>query len=81
MKRLGIAFVMFGALVHVGWLIAQCLAAEPADDTLYGYVEIRQGGVFVVASPLVVLSGYAAPVENLPAIVAFLGQADRTDGC
>jgi ABC-2 type transport system permease protein len=33
-------------------------------------------GVFVIASPLVVLSGYAAPVENMPAIVAFAGQAD-----
>jgi ABC-2 type transport system permease protein len=33
-------------------------------------------GVFVIASPMVVLSGYAAPVENMPAIVAFLGQAD-----
>ena len=33
-------------------------------------------GVFVIASPLVVLSGFAAPVENMPAIVAFLGQAD-----
>ncbi len=33
-------------------------------------------GVFVVASPMVVLSGYAAPVENMPAIVEFLGRAD-----
>ncbi|HEY0185599.1 MAG TPA: ABC transporter permease [Rhodopila sp.] len=33
-------------------------------------------GVFVIASPLVVLSGFAAPVENMPAIVAFIGQAD-----
>jgi ABC-2 type transport system permease protein len=33
-------------------------------------------GVFVIASPMVVLSGYAAPVENMPAIVAFVGQAD-----
>jgi ABC-2 type transport system permease protein len=33
-------------------------------------------GVFVIASPMVVVSGYAAPVENMPAIVAFLGQAD-----
>jgi ABC-2 type transport system permease protein len=33
-------------------------------------------GVFVIASPMVVLSGYAAPVENMPAIVAFIGQAD-----
>ena len=33
-------------------------------------------GVFVIASPMVVLSGYAAPVDNMPAIVAFIGQAD-----
>jgi ABC-2 type transport system permease protein len=33
-------------------------------------------GVFVIASPMVVLSGYAAPVENMPPIVAFIGQAD-----
>lgn len=33
-------------------------------------------GVFVIASPMVVLSGYAAPVENMPAIVEFLGRAD-----
>lgn len=33
-------------------------------------------GVFVIASPMVVLSGYAAPVENMPDIVAFVGQAD-----
>jgi drug efflux transport system permease protein len=33
-------------------------------------------GVFVIASPMVVLSGYAAPVENMPAVVAFISQAD-----
>jgi ABC-2 type transport system permease protein len=33
-------------------------------------------GVFVMASPMVVLSGYAAPIENMPPIVAFIGQAD-----
>jgi ABC-2 type transport system permease protein len=33
-------------------------------------------GVFVIASPMVVLSGYAAPVDNMPAIMAFIGQAD-----
>jgi ABC-2 type transport system permease protein len=33
-------------------------------------------GVFVIASPMVVLSGYAAPVENMPPIVAFIGRAD-----
>jgi ABC-2 type transport system permease protein len=33
-------------------------------------------GMFVLASPMVVLSGYAAPVENMPAIVEILGRAD-----
>ena len=33
-------------------------------------------GVFVLASPLVVLSGYAAPVENMPAAVEMLSRAD-----
>jgi HlyD family secretion protein len=42
MKRLAIVIVMFGVLAGVGWLIVQRLAAEPADDTLYGNIEIRQ---------------------------------------
>ncbi|MEJ1977127.1 MAG: ABC transporter permease [Acetobacteraceae bacterium] len=33
-------------------------------------------GVFVMASPMVVLSGYAAPVENMPAIAELVGRAD-----
>jgi len=33
-------------------------------------------GVFVVASPLIVLSGFAAPVENMPAVAEFIGRAD-----
>ncbi len=33
-------------------------------------------GVFIMASPMVVLSGYAAPVENMPAIVERLSRAD-----
>ena len=33
-------------------------------------------GVFVIASPMIVLSGYAAPVENMPPIVEFIGRAD-----
>jgi ABC-2 type transport system permease protein len=33
-------------------------------------------GVFVIASPMVVLSGHAAPVENMPAIVELIGRAD-----
>ncbi|PPQ25789.1 ABC transporter permease [Rhodopila globiformis] len=33
-------------------------------------------GVFLIASPMVVLSGYAAPVENMPPLVAFVGQVD-----
>ena len=33
-------------------------------------------GVFVLASPMVVLSGYAAPVENMPAMAEFFSRAD-----
>jgi ABC-2 type transport system permease protein len=33
-------------------------------------------GVFVIASPMVVLSGYAAPVENMPPIVELLSRGD-----
>jgi ABC-2 type transport system permease protein len=33
-------------------------------------------GVFVLALPMVVLSGYAAPVENMPAIAEWFGRAD-----
>jgi ABC-2 type transport system permease protein len=33
-------------------------------------------GVFVVASPMIILSGYAAPVENMPPLVQLLGRAD-----
>jgi ABC-2 type transport system permease protein len=33
-------------------------------------------GVFVFASPMIVLSGYAAPVENMPRIIEVLSRAD-----
>jgi ABC-2 type transport system permease protein len=33
-------------------------------------------GVFVCASPMIVLSGYAAPVENMPRFVQIVGQVD-----
>ena len=33
-------------------------------------------GVFVVASPMIILSGYAAPVENMPRAVQIISQAD-----
>ncbi len=33
-------------------------------------------GVFVFASPMIVLSGYAAPVENMPHIVELISRAD-----
>jgi ABC-2 type transport system permease protein len=33
-------------------------------------------GVFVLASPMVVLSGYAAPVENMPTAAEWLSRAD-----
>ena len=33
-------------------------------------------GVFVCASPMIILSGYAAPVENMPHLVEIIGRAD-----
>jgi ABC-2 type transport system permease protein len=33
-------------------------------------------GVFVFASPMIMLSGYAAPVENMPPLVELLSRAD-----
>jgi ABC-2 type transport system permease protein len=33
-------------------------------------------GVFVMASPMVMLSGYAAPVENMPHVMEIIGRAD-----
>ncbi len=33
-------------------------------------------GVFVSASPMIVLSGYAAPVENMPPLAELIGRAD-----
>jgi ABC-2 type transport system permease protein len=33
-------------------------------------------GVFVFASPMIVLSGYAAPVENMPRLVELVSRAD-----
>ena len=33
-------------------------------------------GVFVFASPMIVLSGYAAPVENMPPLAELIGRAD-----
>jgi ABC-2 type transport system permease protein len=33
-------------------------------------------GVFVCASPMIILSGYAAPVENMPPFVEMIGRAD-----
>ena len=48
-------------------LILSCIARTQQQAML---------GMFVLASPLVVLSGYAAPVENMPAIVELLSRAD-----
>ncbi len=42
MKRFAIAAVVLAALAGIAWLVAQRIAAEPPDGTLYGNVEIRQ---------------------------------------
>lgn len=33
-------------------------------------------GVFVIAAPMIVLSGFAAPVDNMPPVVEFISRAD-----
>ncbi len=33
-------------------------------------------GVFVFASPMIVLSGYAAPIENMPPLAELVSRAD-----
>jgi HlyD family secretion protein len=42
MKRLAIAAVLLAAIGGIAWLVAQRLATQPPQDTLYGNVEIRQ---------------------------------------
>lgn len=42
MKRLAIAVVIMFGLAGVGWLVVQRIAAQPAEGTLYGNIEIRQ---------------------------------------
>ncbi|MGD0109142.1 MAG: ABC transporter permease [Rhodopila sp.] len=62
-----------------GMLIVYMLAGVAIGLVISSIARTQQQamlGVFVIASPMVVLSGYAAPVENMPAIVAFIGQAD-----
>lgn len=62
-----------------GMLVVYMLAGVAIGLVISSIARTQQQamlGVFVIASPMVVLSGYAAPVENMPAIVAFIGQAD-----
>jgi ABC-2 type transport system permease protein len=62
-----------------GMLVVYMLAGVAIGLVISSIARTQQQamlGVFVLASPMVVLSGYAAPVENMPAVVAFIGLAD-----
>ena len=66
-------------LLLQGMLVIYMLAGVAIGLVISSIARTQQQamlGVFVIASPMVVLSGYAAPVENMPAIVAFFGQVD-----
>lgn len=45
-------------------------------SSLTGTQQQAMLGVFVIASPMVVLSGYAAPVANMPAAAKLIGRLD-----
>lgn len=64
---LGLMLVLY-SLGGVGiGLVLSCLAKTQQQAML---------GVFVVASPLIVLSGFAAPIENMPPLVELLSRGD-----
>jgi HlyD family secretion protein len=42
MKRFAIPVIVLAALAGIAWLVAQRIAGQPQDATLYGNVEIRQ---------------------------------------
>lgn len=62
------AMLLLYSLGGVGiGLVLSCIAHTQQQAML---------GVFVVAAPLIVLSGFAAPIENMPPLVELLSRAD-----
>lgn len=60
-------------------LLVYMLAAVGMGLAISSFARTQQQailGVFVYASPAIVLSGFAAPVENMPAAVEWLSRAD-----
>jgi ABC-2 type transport system permease protein len=67
------------ALLLEAMLVLYTLAGVGIGLVLSSFARTQQQamlGVFVFASPMIMLSGYAAPVENMPPIVELLSRAD-----
>lgn len=66
-------------LVLQGALVLYMLSGVGIGLAISSFTHTQQQamlGVFVVASPMIVLSGFAAPVENMPHAVQIISQAD-----
>ena len=66
-------------LLLVAMLLLYMLAGVGIGLSISSFARTQQQamlGVFVIASPLLTLSGYAAPVENMPRFVEWLTRAD-----
>jgi ABC-2 type transport system permease protein len=60
-------------------LLVYMLAAVGVGLAISSFARTQQQailGVFVFASPAIVLSGFASPVENMPAVVEWLSRLD-----
>ncbi len=67
------------AFLMEAMLVLYTLAGVGIGLVLSSFVRTQQQamlGVFVFASPMIVLSGYAAPVENMPPLAELISRAD-----
>jgi ABC-2 type transport system permease protein len=67
------------ALLMEAMLVLYTLAGVGIGLVLSSFVRTQQQamlGVFVFASPMIVLSGYAAPVENMPPLAELISRTD-----
>ena len=67
------------ALLMEAMLVLYTLAGVGIGLVLSSFVRTQQQamlGVFVFASPMIVLSGYAAPIENMPPLAELISRAD-----
>ena len=66
-------------LLLVAMLLLYMLAGVGIGLSISSFARTQQQamlGVFVIASPLLTLSGWAAPIENMPQVVEWLTRAD-----